>query len=504
MNISRKKKLIFLVVTLGLVGLLLGLLQVVPIRGDVGVQPILPVGSNIEPEGETPIQMAAETVVMNVRPATEADNALVQLNPKAYGFDPSSPWFAAIAEVQADFTMKNPTNDAVNMTAWFPLASTLEEFSWELNPDEIVPRIASFQVTVDGNPLDYTVSELPNPKGTDRPLLPWASFTVTFPAGKETIIHVSYLLPAQPSPKGYEMVLYYIFQTGAGWAGPIGQAELVLNLPYPASTETLAGMPSQGILEGNQGRWMWKDFNPSPENDFSIWLIQLDKWQEMETARSMVDANPQDGQAWLDLAYIYHSMATSFYNYPRVFSTTYIPLGIEAYQKAAVLLPEHPAPHAGLALLYLAPYMIDKDAPQNVIQTVQYEFKKARELEIKNPSLAEEPGISSWGVEDVLNDYYYNDATATVNAATWQAEDATNIALAEATLMQTPSMMTTQLTLTTMPIPSTTPQPPPTAPLTPTLTQPGSGGNLGQGLILILAVAVAIMVIVGFLVLRRK
>jgi hypothetical protein len=117
MNISRKKKLIFLVVPMGLVGLLLGLLQVVPSRGDVGVQPILPVGSNIEPEGETPIQMAAETVVMNVRPATEAGNALIQLNPKAYGFDPSSPLFAAIAEVQADFTMKNPTNDAVSMTS---------------------------------------------------------------------------------------------------------------------------------------------------------------------------------------------------------------------------------------------------------------------------------------------------------------------------------------------------------------------------------------------------
>jgi hypothetical protein len=36
--------------------------------------------------------------------------------------------------------------------------------------------------------------------------------------------------------------LYYIFQTGAGWAGPIGQAELILNLLYLSSPDTLAGI----------------------------------------------------------------------------------------------------------------------------------------------------------------------------------------------------------------------------------------------------------------------
>ena len=64
--------------------LLFGLLVVSPVRADVGVQPILPGGSNIKPEDETPIQMAAETVVMNVRAATEADNAVIKINPEAY------------------------------------------------------------------------------------------------------------------------------------------------------------------------------------------------------------------------------------------------------------------------------------------------------------------------------------------------------------------------------------------------------------------------------------
>ncbi len=221
-----------------LVFILFGLLIPSPVQADVGVRPILPGGSNIQPEGETPIQMSAEIVTMNVRSATEADNVIIQLNPEAYGLQFQPVWYAFVAEVQADFTMHNPTSDGVSLTAWFPLASALESVSWELNPDEIVPRIASFHVAVDGDPIDYSVSELPNPKGADKPLLPWASFPVSFSAGGETMIQVSYLLPLQSSVKGSELALYYIFQTGAGWAGPIGRAELILNLPYPASAET--------------------------------------------------------------------------------------------------------------------------------------------------------------------------------------------------------------------------------------------------------------------------
>ena len=490
-----------------------------PVRADMGVQPILPGGNDIKPEDETPIQMAAETVVMTVRLATEADNAAVELNPQAYGLDPSTAWYPAVAEVQADFTMKNPTGEAVSMTAWFPLASTLEIFSWELNPDEIVPSITSFQVSVDGDPLEYTVSELPNPKGEDKPLLPWASFPVTFPAEKETNIHISYLLPLEPPAKGNEMSLYYIFQTGAGWAGPIGQAELILNLPYPASAETVAGIPASAfnppyvggiweggeipagvVLEGNQARWKWTDFEPGPEDDFSIRLIQPDKWQAIEEVRAAVQENPSDWQAWLNLAYLYHSMATSFFNTPLIFSSSYLPLGVEAYQKVVELLPEHPAAHAGLALLTLAPYMREKNAPQEVMQFVQDEFETARELEAKYPELGEEPQVNSWTLEDVLNDYHYNEATATAEWATWSADWATETAVAAATFTPEPtetSIPTEKPSLMPTTVPSATPQPLPAA------TPPAAAASGGQGMILSVAAIVIVTVVVGVLIVRR-
>jgi hypothetical protein len=502
---------------MALIGILLCMLVSTPVRADVGVRPVLPGGGSIKPVEETPIQMVAEVVVMNVRSATDADNAVIKLNPQVYGLETSSVWFTAIAEVEADFTMKNPTSDALSMTVWFPLASTLENVSWELNPEEIVPRIESFQVTVDGNLLDYTVNELPNPKGVDKPLLPWASFPVTFPAIKETIIHVSYLLPLQPSVKGSELALYYVFQTGAGWAGPIGQAELILNLPYPASPETLAGtssgslnlpygMPevlpgisSGGVLAGNQARWGWKDFEPGPEDDFAVWLIDPGKWQKLATARSMVQANPKDGHAWLDLASIYRSLSIRGYNTPSIFSSSYLPLGLEAYQKAADMLPEHPAPHAGLALLTLAPYMTDKNAPAEVIQSVQKELNTARELEARYPSLAEEAGVPSWMVEDVLNIYFYNNTTATAEWATWSTDWAKETA--DAALLLIPSSTPIpELSATMMPIPSLTPQPLPT--ILPTST-PAQMTDNRQSLVIIVAAGLIGLILVGFLLLNR-
>jgi hypothetical protein len=117
--------------------------------------------------------MANEIVTMNIRKATQADNAAIQLNPDAYGLQVQPVWYPLVADVQADFTMRNPTTKTIDLTTWFPLASALQSVNWELNPDEIVPRLASFQVEVDGSAVEYSVSELTNPKGDKPPL--WAS-----------------------------------------------------------------------------------------------------------------------------------------------------------------------------------------------------------------------------------------------------------------------------------------------------------------------------------------
>jgi hypothetical protein len=296
---------------LGLAGVVAWIICVVPARADVGIQPILPGGSSIKPDGETPIQMVAEKVTMTVRQGTDEDNSNILLKPGDLLLpillqEPFYPiLYKAVVDVAADFTLRNPTGEAVSMTVWFPLASALEDVRWEEHIGESAPRIENFQVSVDGEPLEYRVTELPNPQGEDKPPLPWASFPVTFPAGEEVNIQVGYVFLPQTGINILDMTLSYIFQTGAGWAGPIGKAELQVNLPYPASEETIGMMPDGGQADGQQVRWTWENLEPGPQDDFSILLLRPERWEELKYWRSIVDQYPDFGQGWLSLATLY-------------------------------------------------------------------------------------------------------------------------------------------------------------------------------------------------------
>jgi len=419
----------FIWIAFGLASILIGCLWVLPSKADVGNQPILPDGSSVKPEGQTPIIMQAERVTLKVRKATEADNAVVNFDSQMYGFDNSLVWFPAIAEVEAGFTMKNPTSESVSMTVWFPLASSLEDARWEDHPGEVVPTIKRFQVIVDGERVDYKVSEFPNPHGADKPALPWASFPVTFPAMQAVRIEVSYLLPAhRPEAKNSYLVMIfnYIFQTGAGWAGPIGKAELVVNLPYPASPKTIVAMPEGGKIKGQQVSWTWESLEPGPEDDFSISLIQPERWEELQADQAAVQAKPRDGQAWLNLCDTYFRLSYTGWHKNPGFGEVYPALGLEACQEAArylpktttndgrawlklcaiyyelskdetydpalaeqacqeatQLLPGDPGPHYGLAVLYLSG--LSQNPSPAELQPVLDEFNIGQELEAVRP-----------------------------------------------------------------------------------------------------------------------
>jgi len=477
-----RKSLVLSICGLVIGSILLIQMAVSPVQADMGVQPILPGGSNIQPEGETPIQMASEKVLLNVRPATEMDDTVVIRNPAEYGlsgsFDGSPGMYPAVADVLADFKMVNPTNEAISMTAWFPLASALETEEWNLNPGDVVPRIERFQVVRDGKPLEYTVDELPNPKGEDKPLLPWASFPVTFPAGEETHVQVSYVLPAWWSHEGLVMSLYYIFQSGAGWAGPISNAELVINLPYPASNETIYEMPKGGQIEGHQVRWTWLDLEPGPQEDFFIKLMMLNRWDELQAARAAVTANPQDGEAWLNLASTY-SMLTrgKAYSAARMlpgFGEIYQPLGVQAAEEALRLMPGDGRPHYELAILYAS--ALPENASREDLQPVMDELKIVEELE---PALA--PNIHD--AMDFLGVFWAVE-TARAEASSIPEHSATTLPTQKPTLTPSPSS-----TL----IPSSTPQPLPTT---------ETRGNR-QRLIILVPAGFVVLVIIGYIALKR-
>lgn len=492
-----------------LVSILLALLSPFPVRADVAPVPILPGGSSIKPDGETPIQMVAEKVVMTVRQGTDEDNAAILLNPGDLLLpillqEPFYPiLYKAVVDVAADFTLRNPTGEAVSMTVWFPLASALEDVRWEEHNGESAPRIENFRVVVNGKPLDYRVTDLPNPQGEDKPPLPWASFPVTFPAGEEVSIQVGYVFFPQTGINLLDMTISYIFQTGAGWAGLIGKAELQVDLPYPASEETIGKMPEGGKIEGSQVSWTWENFEPGPQDDFSILLLRPERWEELKYWRGIVSEYPDFAQGWLSLATIYERFSQGVNEHGHIlqyFGETYQKLGVQAAQQAVRLGPEAIGPHYELALLYAS--ALEQNPSPKELQPVMDELKIMREL---NPEEAQtlEPNVN-----DILYWVLYNDATATADAiisaclesygvdcdeATATADAATSAAAIptkEATSTLEPSA-TPQPLLTLIPQITTTPAPAP------------QGFNTGS-VLAIMAAGLILIAVVVFLVLKRR
>ncbi len=418
-RIGRYRKFLSALVLLGVI---LAYTAPLPAQADLAVEPILPGGSNLAPGEQTPIEMSLEVVRIDVRQATDADNEIIQSNPFAPEMQYSQPSYPVVAEVSAVFTMTNPTTEDIRLNTWFPLSSTLDSIYWWTGSAQSVPAIADFHVSVSGSELNYIFTRLPSTTEGDNVLLPWAEFLVKFPAQEDTHIEVNYLVPLAQFSEGNALALYYIFQTGAGWAGPIGRAELILSLPYPASAETFRrvsassiGIPypwaseqdeiqDGAVIDGNQVRWTGTNFEPTAQDDFAAWLVDPAMWQELETTRRLVEENPQEGINWLRLAELYCKLGTT----STIFKSSYLQPAIEVYQKTAELLPDNPTPHSGIAYLTFLQNSTGNPIPANLMQFIQGEIDIAKALEVQHPELLEPGSISSGSVSDAIR--FYNEA----------------------------------------------------------------------------------------------
>jgi hypothetical protein len=178
-----------------------------------------------------------------------------------------------------------------------------------------------------------------------------------------------------------------------------------------------------------------------------------------------------------------------------IFSSSYLSPGIQAYKQAASLMPENPAPPAGLGLLVLVPHMTAWDASPQELQYVQDKLQIASELAARNPAWTKTAGISAKLLailKAASNLYTEQAATATaLSAATRTAATPGRAETATPTPTRLPAHTATIL-------PSETPQP---APATPTGTGKTTGS--GQSPIMLLVAAALGLLIVGYLALKR-
>jgi hypothetical protein len=307
---------------------LLGLVLLAPsssVRADVA-PPDYPQGANLLPGSETTqVRMESEQVKLTVVSLPIGDAA-------------------GRAKVEADFQMQNEGSADETMEVRFPLSILSGRGSgWGEYPE-----IADLLVWVNGAHVATTRVETPAPSG-DHPLA-WAAFKVAFPAGKPVPIRVTYT--AEGVGEKPNVHFTYVLQTGAGWKGTIGKADLTVTLPYSANKMNVIVPGSTPGMEmsGSDLTWHREDFEPTEEDDLVISLMQTGVWNGIRQHMVDVQQNPADGEAWGMLGKAYKESLWEHHGWRNDDGAKEIVRqAAAAYEKAVTIKPKDALWHYGYA-----------------------------------------------------------------------------------------------------------------------------------------------------------
>jgi hypothetical protein len=302
-------------------------------RADVA-PPANPPGSNLQPATDTTqVRMMAETVVINVNNDT---------TPNSLGS----------AAVTADFTMRNLGSSDESMAVRFPISSD--------NGFGKYPEITDLSIKVNGNQVSYRRVNYPDVRYPTLGTAPWAEFDITFPVGQDVAVEVAYNVQGSGYPNEPFTSYYYLLETGAGWKDTIGSADIILRLPYPADPQNIVVDPEHGyqttpggLIQGNEMRWHYENFEPGPNDNMEFDLVAPYAWQAVLTERGNVTNSPKDGEEWGRLAKAYKAIYFEHKGFYRgdsggdeIYKSSF-----EAYEKCLTLLPNDAEWHAGFAEL---------------------------------------------------------------------------------------------------------------------------------------------------------
>jgi hypothetical protein len=294
-------------------------------RADVAPIPsIAENGAALGPAQFTSVQMVTETVML------ELDDTLTfVLAENGNEVERSGAW------VTADFLFRNPEATAQTLPVGFPMliVKPLDPNSFAETSTYTIVNLRAFvneaevvteQILVNGEP--------------------WRAWTMTFAPG-ETRVRVTY----QQSVGGEDFfasaaTVGYVLHTGAGWAGVIEQADLIVRFPYPAEPLFVEDGQTGFTLEGNDLRWRYLNLEPTTEDDLNLRVVDPRTWIEVLAARRAVGQDPSAANyGALASAYSWIvSPSRGFYRGgpPNFYSRALAQVAEAQYQKAIALGPD--------------------------------------------------------------------------------------------------------------------------------------------------------------------
>ncbi len=259
------------------------------VRADIA-PPAQPPGSNPAPGTEqTQVRMVSETVILEVLGNTPS-NSLGQ------------------ARVSATFIMRNLGSAAEQMAVRFPAGAS---DGWGH-----MPEIKEMSISVAGKTVPTRIISGEDPGGLNG-VVPWIEFDVNFEAGVDVPIQASYLLEAAGD---LPFVWFnYVFSTGAGWKGTIGNAVLFVRFPYEVSQlnvlPNVNGVEAEMVeghkISANELKWVFSDFEPEARDNFNITIAAPAVWQELLQKQAWVSTHGWDGESWGQVAKLSKSLAFS-------------------------------------------------------------------------------------------------------------------------------------------------------------------------------------------------
>lgn len=416
--------------------------------------PLRPPGSDLAPGGETQVQMVAETVLIEIVPPGGV-------------------------HIRADFTLRNQGAAEERMAVRFPLEDTAFPASAHVGP----VQVQNLAVAIGGQAVPWR--EIEEPFRDGNPPIRWAAFDVTFPPGQDVPLTVTYDTSLSGYGPGKGMALVrYILETGAGWYGPIGRADIIVRLPYPAVPENVrapATKASGPEFAGRDARWHWESLEPTREDNWMLNLVWPEDWQRLLDARAALAARPADAQAALALAEACRMAGSDAKGF--VASEPLAGEAQAAVEQALAHAPGSADLHAELAaiLVWRLPYGVTPADPS--LPRIRAELRAALALDAQNARALQAQRF----LEALLGPGAAMEPTPTPDRALKLATEEARTAQARPAATPTSS-------------PSASPAPP----ATPTPRATGGGARSAGRWLAPVLVGAAMLACIGYLALRRR